>query len=128
MGETLGPDANLSELITYDPEPKSQAIDVQMLTELFEWRCRVFGPGPRTEQHVGHIRLELREIEEDPTSLEEWVDVLLIAFGGAMGTGATPAEVIEAVKAKMAKNIARQWPDYRDQKPGEILQHDRSAE
>lgn len=48
-----------------------------------EWSEKTFGPGMRTEGITAHIRKELLEIEEDPNSLEEWIDVMILAFDGA---------------------------------------------
>ncbi len=48
-----------------------------------EFSLRTFGPGPRTAGVIDHIRKELREIEADPLDLEEWIDVVLLAFDGA---------------------------------------------
>lgn len=44
---------------------------------------RTFGPGARTSGIVDHIRKELDEIQRSPADLEEWVDVILLAFDGA---------------------------------------------
>jgi len=42
--------------------------------------AQTFGPGMRTAGVADHIRKELREIEAEPTSLEEW-RILLVAEG-----------------------------------------------
>ncbi|GGC70392.1 dATP/dGTP pyrophosphohydrolase domain-containing protein [Chelatococcus reniformis] len=78
-----------------------------------EWSERVFGPGERTASVVEHIRRELAEIEAEPTDVEEWVDVIILAIDGAWRVGATPTVLADAILAKQAKNEARQWPDWR---------------
>ncbi|HHJ1578118.1 dATP/dGTP pyrophosphohydrolase domain-containing protein [Pseudomonas aeruginosa] len=55
---------------------------------------RTFGPGSRAAGVVDHIRKELREIEEAPGDLAEWIDVVILALDGAWRTGATPARQI----------------------------------
>ncbi|MCT7342173.1 DUF550 domain-containing protein [Pseudomonas aeruginosa] len=72
-----------------------------------------FGPGSRAAGVVDHIRKELREIEEAPGDLAEWIDVVILALDGAWRTGATPAQIIDALVAKQTKNEARTWPDWR---------------
>lgn len=78
-----------------------------------DWAFETFGPGERLQGNLAHIRKELGEIEEDPSDLVEWVDVVILAFDGAMRQGYTPEQIIETYKAKMAINYARSWPDWR---------------
>ncbi len=87
-----------------------------------------FGPGPRTEGVIDHIRKELREIEAKPDDLTEWIDVVLLACDGAWRAGYTPEQIAEALVVKLAKNMARMWPDWRTAEPGKAIEHDRSAE
>src|SRR5215469_9249484 len=47
-----------------------------------DWSLETFGPGPHVKSLTDHIRSELVEIETDPTSLEEWIDVAILAFDG----------------------------------------------
>ncbi|HIE2480258.1 dATP/dGTP pyrophosphohydrolase domain-containing protein [Pseudomonas aeruginosa] len=72
---------------------------------------RTFGPGSRAAGVVDHIRKELREIEEAPGDLAEWIDVVILALDGAWRTGATPAQIIDALVAKQTKNESRTWLD-----------------
>lgn len=87
---------------------------------------RTFGPGPRASGVVDHIRKELLEIEADPGDLEEWVDVVLLALDGAWRSGATSTEIVAAINAKMTKNEARDWPDWRTADPNKAIEHKRS--
>ena len=84
---------------------------------------KTFGPGRRTEMVSDHIRKELGEIALRPDDLEEWVDVILLALDGAWRTGAGPAAIVRAIDEKMAKNEARQWPDWRDSDPNKAIEH-----
>lgn len=87
------------------------------------WSVRTFGPGPRTEGVVAHIRKELAEIEAAPADLDEWVDVILLAIDGAWRAGHTPEAIAFGVAAKQARNEARDWPDWRAQDPRGPIEH-----
>lgn len=93
------------------------------LANQMSWSYRTFGPGPRTVGCVEHIRKELREIESAPQDLEEWIDVVILAFDGAWRTGASPLQIIEKLIAKQAKNEARQWPDWRLSSQDKPIEH-----
>ena len=98
-------------------------IDRAHLEHQREWSRKTFGPGGRTAGVIDHIRSELVEIEEDPDDLSEWADVIILAFDGAWRAGWDPAEIIDAVKAKQAKNEARKWPDWRTAEPDKAIEH-----
>ncbi|HBP0273733.1 TPA: DUF550 domain-containing protein [Pseudomonas aeruginosa] len=87
---------------------------------------RTFGPGSRAAGVIDHIRKELREIEEAPGDLAEWIDVVILALDGAWRTGATPAQIIDALVAKQTKNEARTWPDWRSAPSDKAIEHDRA--
>ncbi|HEJ3062545.1 TPA: DUF550 domain-containing protein [Pseudomonas aeruginosa] len=87
---------------------------------------RTFGPGPRAAGVVDHIRKELREIEENPSDLSEWIDVVILALDGAWRSGATPAQIIDALVAKQAKNEARTWPDWCSAPADKAIEHNRA--
>lgn len=78
-----------------------------------EWSEKTFGPGLRTLGVTNHIRKELSEIEDDPTDLNEWIDVVILGFDGAWRSGHKPEEIMEALHAKWEKNRLRKWPDWR---------------
>lgn len=80
-----------------------------------EWSTRIFGPGDRARGVIDHIRKELREIEAEPHVLEEWIDVVILAFDGAWRSGHTPEEIASALLAKQLENEGRNWPDWRTQ-------------
>ena len=98
-------------------------IDAAQLEYQRQWSQETFGPHIREEAIVAHIREELEEVLEDPEDLTEWVDVILLAFDGAMRTGWEPQEVIDGIFAKQAVNETRVWPDWRDFDPSEAIGH-----
>lgn len=93
-----------------------------------EFSERTFGPGMCTAGVVDHIRKELIEIEAKPTDLDEWVDVILLAFDGAWRTGADPVDIVAALVGKQMRNERRTWPDWRTAPAGKAIEHDRSAD
>lgn len=103
-------------------------IDHDHLTRQMIWSHQTFGPGPRTKGVLEHIRKELVEIEAAPFDLSEWVDVIILAFDGAWRAGFAPLEIIEAVKAKQARNEARTWPDWRTMSADQAIEHDRTED
>lgn len=105
------------------PHRCSGVIDAAHLERLRAWSLATFGPGPRWRGHLDHIRKELVEIEADPADLYEWVDVIILAFDGALISGHEPQQIIEAIKDKQAKNEAREWPDWRTQDPDKATEH-----
>jgi len=96
------------------------------LKRQMEWSERTFGPGARSQAVIDHIRKELKEVEADPSDLEEWIDVAALAFNGALRSGASPAEVVGTLVAKQAKCEARDWPDWRTADPNKAIEHVRS--
>ena len=88
---------------------------------------KTFGPGDRTEGVVDHIRKELCEIEHDPDDIEEWVDVIILAFDGAWRAGWAPEQIVEALVAKQMKNEGRVWPDWRTAPAGKAIEHVRET-
>lgn len=103
-------------------------IDAKHLAHQRVWSLRTFGPGTRLLGVLDHIRKELREIEDDPTDVREWVDVIILAFDGAWRAGWEPQQIIDAIKVKQAKNEARTWPDWRTMSEDQAIEHDRTAD
>lgn len=98
-------------------------IDVDHLYRQREWSERTFGPGLRTKGVVDHIRKELKEIEDNPTDLSEWVDVIILSLDGAWRAGYSPAEIISGIKAKQMINENRKWPDWKTSSEDEAIEH-----
>lgn len=104
----------------------TDAIDAAHIDRQRAFSEATYGPGRRTEGVVDHIRKELVEVLEDPDDLKEWVDVIILGLDGAWRTGATSQEIIDAIKAKQAKNEARTWPDWRTANRGQAIEHVRT--
>ena len=105
------------------PSGKPASIDAARIQEQQDWSRETFGPGSRLQGVLDHIRKELREIESHPTDLSEWVDVIILAIDGAWRAGYTPQEIIDQYIAKMKKNYAREWPDWRTMPPDKAIEH-----
>lgn len=103
-------------------------IDAAHIDHQRAWSAATFGPGPRTHGVVDHIRKELHEVESDPLDLDEWVDVIILGFDGAWRAGHGSQAIIDAIKAKQAKNEGRRWPDWRTANREQAIEHDRTVE
>lgn len=91
------------------------------------WSLKTFGPGHHTNSLLAHIRKELAEIEESPLSIDEWIDVALLALEGAWRAGHTPYDVERGLITKQCINIyERKWtlPANED----EPAEHDRDMD
>lgn len=109
--------------------PRSHGFDlVDHLRHQKRFSERTFGPGPRPGMVVAHIRKELEEIERDPNDVKEWIDVILLAFDGALRLPATPEFVAAALEAKLLENERRRWPDWREADPTKPIEHVREAQ
>ena len=62
---------------------------------------------------MDHIKKEIKEIEENPEDLEEWIDLIILGFDGAWRQGYSAEEIVECLEAKQSKNETREWPDWR---------------
>lgn len=96
---------------------------VAHLRRMRAFSLRTFGPGPRPQGIIDHIRKELVEIEAAPDDLYEWVDVVLLALNGAWRAGHDPIEIALAIAAKQTRNELRTWPDWRTAEPGKAIEH-----
>lgn len=92
------------------------------------WSDETFGPGQRAKGVVAHIKKELAEIEEDPSDIKEWVDVIVLAIDGATRQGHSGDELVVAYHAKMRENREREWPDWRQFSEDEPIEHVRASE
>lgn len=93
------------------------------LTHQKNWSVATFGPGERTEGVIDHIGKELQEIKEDPQDLKEWIDVVILAFDGALRVGYTPEQIAHALNNKTQENYRRKWPDWRTAPKGKAIEH-----
>lgn len=93
-----------------------------------EWSRQTFGPAFRTKGVIDHIRKELKEIEQAPHDLSEWIDVVILAMDGFWRHGGEACNLLPALVAKQQKNMARTWPDWRAMSEDSAIEHDRSGE
>lgn len=91
-----------------------------------DWSIKTFGPGERNVGILDHIRKELIEIEDNPSDISEWIDVVILALDGAWRAGWEPWHIVAALISKQEKNEKRQWPDWRTAEPGKAIEHVRS--
>lgn len=105
---------------------QERVILIEFLDRQREFSLVTFGPGDATDRASGicdHIRKELDEILQDPMDLEEWIDVAILAFDGALRTGATSGHIVQALIAKQEKNETRAWPNWLTAEPGKAIEH-----
>jgi hypothetical protein len=74
------------------------------------WSQKTFGDGPRTKGITAHIRKELSEIENAPSDIREWIDVVILALDGAWRAGHSPKMIVAALQEKQVINFQRQYP------------------
>jgi len=107
--------------------PKRKIFDLKFyLVRQRLWYLSVFGPGQRDAGLIKHIKKELDEIQDSPGDIEEWIDVIILAFEGALRNARSvdPVEdVIDCLQKKQDKNLARTWPDWVKQDPEEPIEH-----
>lgn len=72
-----------------------------------------------------HLAKELVEVNENPQDAEEWADIAILAFDGALREGFTPEQIVETLVYKQIKNEGRKWPDWRTAEPGKAIEHKR---
>ena len=100
-----------------------------ILTAQQRFSFETFGPpGARSPKDPtagvrDHLRKELTEVDRTPHDIEEWMDVAILAFDGALRAGYTPLQVAAAFTAKNHKNSLRRWPDWRLAVPGTAIEH-----
>lgn len=110
-------------------EVKPRAAKFDLIAHVERQRAfseKTFGPGPRVNGILDHVRKEIGEIESDPANLVEWIDLVLLGLDGAWRSGATSEEVAKALADKLTRNEQRSWPDWRTADPEKAIEHDRS--
>lgn len=94
---------------------------ISFINEQIKFSEQTFGPGQRLDGVLKHIKKELIEVEEcQGKDAIEWADVIILAIDGAWRSGHSPLEITNALEAKLDKNKARKWPDWRTAGPGAI--------
>jgi len=97
---------------------KSPKLESSLWGQIRNWSEATFGSGKRTIGLIEHIREELKEVEEKPEDLIEWVDVILLAFDGYWRNGGKPEELMSVVEKKFKENQNRKWlPPAPDDQP-----------
>lgn len=104
----------------------SNAVDSEMIDRLYAWSLEAYGPGMRTKGILDHIRKELKEIEDDPEDMEEWIDVILLALNGAQRLNKGGQAILDQLFKKIVKNEFREWPDWRTHDPDKAIEHVKS--
>lgn len=96
---------------------------IDRLARQAEWSQKTFGPRQTPTGVLNHIRKELNEIAANPSDPTEWMDVVILAFDGAMRAGHLPVNLVAAWLSKLDQNEDRQWPDWRNADPDQPLEH-----
>lgn len=109
------------------PRVPSGVIDAERIERQREWSTRSFGPDRRTEGILRHIAKECDEVRAEPESLEEWVDIAILALDGAWRAGHEPQAVIDRLVAKQEENFTRSYPDWRTLTEDDPIEHIREA-
>ena len=113
--------------MSYPCQCERPCIDTALLRRQAEWSGQAFGPGRRTEGLIDHITKELAEIRATPDDVSEWADIATLALDGAWRHGHSAAAIISAIKAKLAANEQREWPDWRTASEDQAIEHVRDA-
>lgn len=91
-----------------------------------EWSKKTFGDGKRTKGLIEHITKELKEIEDKPYDLEEWIDVVVLGMDGFWRHGGRAEDFMMLLQRKQVKNFARKWPEPKSE--DEAVEHIREEE
>ena len=81
-----------------------------ILTSHIAWSQKTFGSGRRTIGITKHIGKEVEEVIANPTDLEEWIDIVILALDGAWRAGYTPEEIEAGLVKKIQTNRSRTYP------------------
>ena len=120
---------------TQTPNPYHRIAD--FLVDTHDFSLNTFGPGPRTEGVLSHIGKELGEVRKEPDDMEEWIDLIILSFDGAMRRltqeqGLQPYHAVNVLmdkwREKTDKNKARDWPDFRQFGQDQAIEHVRDEE
>lgn len=100
---------------------------IQHLERQMRFSQKIFGPGARVNGVLDHMRKELDEVKREPSSLEEWIDLVILALDGAWRAGFSPEEICKGLVDKQTKNENRQWPDWRELDGETAIEHIREV-
>lgn len=85
---------------------------IDYMRRQLEFSRETFGPGKFKDSIINHIILECEEARNaaPPHDLDEWVDILTLAFTGAMRAGYTPLDIMRSLESTLERNKRRKWP------------------
>lgn len=86
---------------------------------------KTFGPYTAARRYgvIDHLRKEIEEVYTEPQDLEEWIDVIILGFDGALATAPSIDHITKMLWTKLSKNEERKWPALEDQIPGQAIEH-----
>jgi hypothetical protein len=116
------------KLINYIDEQYDIVITGEFIDLVKNWSIKTFGPGQRTQGILDHIKKEVKEVEQNPLDLEEWIDIMLLAMNGAQRLGYTGNDIIDCLQRKVLENCQRSWPDWKTANTGEAITHIKTDE
>jgi hypothetical protein len=96
---------------------------VETLRKQRAWSRETFGPNYSLSSVIDHLKKEVKEIEDDPADLMEYIDAAMLSFEGASRAGYSPEEIADAFVEKLEINIKREWPDWRTAEPDKAITH-----
>jgi hypothetical protein len=97
------------------------------INKQMRWSANTFGRTPRLKGILEHIRKEVQEIEEKPSDISEWADVIILAIDGAWRQGFTAHQICQALEEKQLKNFSRVWNVQGDDQPCEHIEQAESG-
>jgi len=113
----------LAEVLT----PKeSDPPEFSLLSHLYRqilFSEKTFGLGNRTYGILDHIKKEMDEVINSRGLIEEWTDIIILAFDGAIRCGYTPEEIIAELQRKQTVNENRKLSDWHTAAPGKAIEH-----
>lgn len=95
----------------------------RILSRQAAFSLRTFGEGKRTAGICKHIAEECGEVVDSNHSVDECVDVLILALDLCWRSGVPFDDIELALHAKMTKNEARKWPPVGSIGEGEKINH-----
>lgn len=96
---------------------------IRYINRQIEFSKKTFGPDGRVGGVIDHIKKEIKEVETDPTDLEEWIDLIQLSIDGAWRSGYSAEEISSRLEYKLIKNGKRKWPDWRTIDPDKAIEH-----
>jgi len=96
---------------------------IEFLYRQKEFSEKTFGPNYSWPRIVEHIHKELNEISLEPFALEEWIDVMFLAFDEARRAGYKPEQIVELMVDKQKQNESRKWPPWQAVDPQKPIEH-----